>query len=320
MKSIWETLPKPIFSLAPMEDVTDTVFRQIINFTGKPDVYFTEFTNVDGMNSLGDKKVSQRLKFGKNEKPLIAQLWGVTPENFYLAAKRILEMGFDGIDLNMGCPQRDVTRHGACSALIKNHNLAKEIIDATRGGAGNLPVSVKTRLGFSKIQTEEWIGFLLTQNLPLITIHGRTVSEMSKVPAHWDEIGKVVKMRDEVSKDTLIFGNGDVMSLTEAKEKVELYGLDGIMIGRGIFHNPWLFAGVDPSQKSVKERLELLKKHVELYEKIWREKKNYQILKKYFKIYLSEFEGASDMRQKFMETNNYSEALELAENLLNTNI
>lgn len=339
MRSIWEKLPKPIFSLAPMEDVTDTVFRQLIIDCGRPDIFFTEFTNVDGMNSRGDEKVSQRLKFGKNEKPLIAQLWGVNPENFYVAAKRIVAMGFDGIDLNMGCPQRDVTRHGACSALIKNHTLAKEIIEATRSGAGNLPVSVKTRIGFSKIVTEEWIGFLLEQNLPLITVHGRTSAEMSKVPAHWDEIGKAVKMRDEREKKqkaltpnplpkgegdqgaalhTLIMGNGDVMSLSEAKEKVEEFKLDGVMIGRGIFHNPWLFAGIDPTTKSIADRLQLLKKHVALYESTWGQKKNFQVLKKYFKIYLADFEGASDMRQIFMETNSYEEVKELVKTMLKT--
>ena len=316
MKSVWERIPRPIFSLAPMEDVTDTVFRQVINDCGRPDIYFTEFTNVDGMNSRGDEKVSQRLQFGKNEKPIIAQLWGVTPDNFYLAAKRIVAMGYDGIDLNMGCPQRDVTRHGACSALIKNHTLAKEIIDATKSGADNLPVSVKTRIGYGKIQTEEWLGFLLEQDLPLITVHGRTAAEMSKVPAHWDEIGKVVKMRDDMGKQTLIFGNGDVQDLAQAKEKVKQYGVDGVMIGRGIFHNPWLFAEIDPTTRTIKDRLELLKKHVALYESTWGKKKNYQILKKYFKIYLSDFDGASDMRQQFMETNSYEEVKELVIKLL----
>ncbi len=311
MQTIWDTLPKPIFSLAPMEDVTDTVFRQIILSCGRPDVFFTEFTNVDGIASQGREVVARRLQFIPSEKPLIAQIWGMQPENFFKAAKELVERGFDGIDINMGCPQRDVTRHGACSALIKNQSLAKEIIDATRSGAGELPVSVKTRIGFSKIQTEEWIGFLLEQNLSLITVHGRTAAEMSKVPAHWDEIGKAAVLRHEMGKSTLIFGNGDVQSLAEAKEKVQEYGLDGVMIGRGIFHNPWLFAGVDPITKTIKERLELLKKHVELYEATWEDKKSFQVLKKYFKIYLSDFEGASDMRAQFMETNSYEEAKSL---------
>lgn len=310
-------LPKPIFSLAPMEDVTDTVFRRIILSCGKPAVFFTEFTNVDGMFSKGESVVTQRLQFEKEEKPLIAQVWGINPENYYRAAQKIVAMGFAGIDINMGCPQRDVTRHGACSALIKNHTLAQEIISATKEGiistSKDIPLSVKTRIGFSKIQTDDWIGFLLEQKLSLITVHGRTSAEMSKVPAHWDEIGKAVRLRNEMKKETRIFGNGDVVSLEEAKEKVLQYGLDGIMIGRGIFHNPWLFAGVDPITKTVKERLELLKKHVRLYKATWGEKKHFQILKKYFKIYLNGFEGAGDMRAHFMETNSYEEALALVD-------
>lgn len=316
MASIWDTLPKPIFSLAPMEDVTDTVLRQIFCNTGKPDVFFTEFTNVDGVQSQGHDVVSRRLLFTKDEHPIIAQIWGMKPENFYATAKDLVIRGFDGIDLNMGCPQHDVTSHGACSALIKNKPLAAEIIQATKEGAGDLPVSVKTRIGFKEIATEEWIGFLLEQNLSLITVHGRTAAEMSKVPAHWDEIAKAAQLRLDMKKSTLIFGNGDVQSLAEAKEKAKKHKLDGVMIGRGIFHNPWLFAGIDPTTKTVKERLELLEVHVKLFQDTWGIKKSFQILKKYFKVYLSDFDGAGEMRQRFMETNSYEEALNLVAQLL----
>lgn len=342
----WNKLPRPIVSLAPMEDVTDTVFRQIIIGCGRPDVFFTEFTNVDGIASQGRDIVARRLLYTTNEHPIIAQIWGMVPENYYKAAQELAEKGFDGIDINMGCPQHDVTKHGACSALIKNHALAQEIIQATKEGARSgrkktpvilgskatpesgerswtsqddikdLPVSVKTRIGFSKIATEEWIGFLLEQNLPLITVHGRTAAEMSKVPAHWDEIGKAVELRNTMNKATLIFGNGDVVSLQDAKEKVAKYHVDGVMVGRGVFHNPWLFAGIDPTTKTVKDRLTLLEQHVSLYEKTWGESKSFQVLKKYFKIYLSDFDGASDMRQQFMECKNYEEALRLAKELL----
>ena len=344
--NIWQKLPKPIFMLAPMEDVTDTVFRQILLTTGRPALFFTEFTNVDGMFSKGSEHVTKRLKFTPQEKPLIAQIWGMNPENFYKAAKEIKDMGYDGIDLNMGCPQHDVTSHGACSALIKNHPLATEIIRATQEGsrshssgqAGGLPVSVKTRIGFGTIQTEEWIGFLLTHNLPALTIHGRTVKEMSKVPAHWDEIGKAVMLRNQMQKDysssersesrssrqartikykTLIIGNGDVMSIAEAEEKAKQYGLDGIMIGRGIFHNPWLFhPKIDPTAKTLQERLKLLQNHVQLYQNTWGTAKQYAPLKKYFKIYLSGFEGAAEIRGKFMETTTPEEALVLVDKFL----
>lgn len=315
MSYVWDTLPKPIFSLAPMEDVADTVFRQILISSGRPDVFFTEFTNVDGISSQGHDVVARRLLYSAAEHPIIAQIWGMKPENFYTTAKELVERGFDGIDINMGCPQHDVIKHGACSALMKNHPLATEIIQATKEGArsassgqaNGLPVSVKTRIGFKEIQTDEWIGFLLDQNIELITVHGRTAAEMSKVPCHWDEIGKAVQVRNASGKKTLIFGNGDILSLSEAKEKVKTYGVDGVMIGRGVFHNPWLFAGIDPAAKPLKERLQILKSHVELFEKTWGSTKSYQLLKKYFKIYLSDFDGAAEIRAKFMETNSYEE-------------
>lgn len=332
--NFWQGLKKPIFILAPMEDVTDTVFRRIILSCGRPDAFFTEFTNVDGMFSKGQGIVMQRLKFEPEEKPIIAQIWGLKPENFYKAAKELMEMGFDGVDINMGCPEKSVICKGACSALINDHTLAKEIILATLEGAGTLPVSIKTRLGFKKMQIEEWFGFLLEFNLAAITVHGRTAAERSKVPAHWDEIGEIVKMRDSAGfnrskistlpfkegdkpdelQKTLIIGNGDVSSLIEAKEKALKYNLDGIMIGRGIFHNPWLF-NQNKSLRGVtiNERLSLLLEHVELFEKTWGSQKNYHILKKYFKIYISDFPGAQEMRVKFMETNNYKDAKELTD-------
>src|SRR5436190_3288770 len=207
MVNIWQSLKKPIYILAPMEDVTDTVFRRIVMQTGKPDLFFTEFTNVEGMFSKGDKKVNQRLQFTQKEKPIIAQIWGLKPENYFKAGKLLAEMGFDGIDINMGCPEKNIIKKGACSGLIHNPSLAKEIIHATKEAAGNLPVSVKTRIGFKEIQTEKWIGFLLEQNLAALTIHGRTAAEMSAVPAHWDEIGKAVERRSEKKLPTLIIGN-----------------------------------------------------------------------------------------------------------------
>lgn len=304
---IWQQISRPIFILAPMEDVTDTVFRRIISSVGRPALYFTEFTNVDGFFSSGRAQVGQRLKFESEEKPLIAQIWGMKPENYFKAAQELVEMGFDGIDINMGCPQKDVVSKGACSALINNHSLAKEIIHATQEGAGKLPVSVKTRLGLKVNQREEWISFLLEQNLDALTIHGRTAQEMSAVPAHWDEIGKVVEMRNKRGFTLPIIGNGDVQSLEEAEEKVKQYRLDGIMIGRGIFHNPWLFAKKKLEEVMLEERFDLLLAHMELFEKTWGNTKPFQILKKYFKIYIADFPGASDLRARLMGTNNGDE-------------
>jgi len=303
--NFWEQLKKPIFILAPMEDVTDTVFRRIVMKCGKPDLFLTEFTSVEGMFSKGDKKVNQRLLFTKEEKPIVAQIWGLNPENFYKAAQKLSNMGFDGIDINMGCPEKNVMKKGACAGLIKNPSLAKEIIQATKDGANGLPISIKTRIGLKEIKTEEWIGFLLEQNLAAITIHGRTASEMSKVPAHWDEIGKAVRLRNAMQLKTLIIGNGDIKSLKEAREKVEQYGVDGVMIGRGIFENLWLFnESVDIQKIPMEQRMQVLLDHMDLFVNTWDKTKNFQILKKYFKIYISNFEGAQDLRIKLMECKN----------------
>lgn len=310
MKSFWSDLKKPIMCLAPMDAVTDTVFRQVVGWCGAPDVYFTEFANVEGLFSKGNKQVLKRFQFTKAERPLIAQIWGMKPELFYKAARLIEELGFDGIDINMGCPVKDVAALGACSGLIKNPKLAKEMVQATQEGSKYLPVSVKTRIGFSKIQTEEWMSFLLSLNLDALIVHGRTAKEMSKVPSHWDEIRKVVQMRNKLNPKTIVVGNGDVLSLAEAYEKVQDYGVDGVMIGRGIFHNPWLFdPKIDPLKVSKEERLKLLLKHTKLFVDTWGDTKDFNILKKFFKIYVSNFDGALDLRVKLMETKTREEVI-----------
>src|SRR3989344_1965872 len=297
MSNFWTTLKKPILIQAPMEDVTDTVFRQIITSCGKPDVFFTEFTNVEGMCSPGRDKVGKRFKFDNVEKPIIAQIWGNNPKNYFETAKLIKEMGFDGIDINMGCPEKSVIKKGSCAALINNHSLAKEIILATQEGAGGLPVSVKTRIGIRNIQTEEWAEFLFGFNLDALTIHGRTVAEMSDFPAHWDEIEKVVKLKNKMKKKTLIIGNGDVKDREDAMEKYEEYKVDGIMIGRGIFHNLWIYnKDIDPAKIFYQEKLKLLIEHITLFDKTWGKTKNFSIMKKFYKIYISSMPNASNIR------------------------
>lgn len=315
MQNIWQKLPKPLFVQAPMEQVSDVVFREIISEIGKPDILFTEFTNVDGMCSPGSEKVSRRLKYTENQHPIIAQIWGLTPNHYKLAAQKIAAMGFDGIDINMGCPDRAVVKKGCCSALIENHTLAAEIIAATKEGAGELPVSVKTRIGMRKIVTDEWIPFLLEQDIAALTIHGRTVSEMSKVPAHWDEIGKAVKLRDEMKISTPIIGNGDVLSRKQALQLVEQYKVDGIMIGRGIFQNFWIFnPDVDPDALSKNDRLELLMHHIRLWDKTWGTTKDFNILKKFYKVYINTFDNASDLRMQLMQYTTAEETLRFLQN------
>jgi tRNA-dihydrouridine synthase len=302
MNTIWQQLPKPFFVQAPLEQVSDVVFREILSTIGKPDVLFTEFTNVDGLCSEGADKVSNRLKFTENQRPIIAQIWGLKPEHYREAAEKIRDMGFDGIDLNMGCPDRDVVKKGCCSALIENHTLAKEIIEATKEGAKDLPVSVKTRIGMKKIVTEEWISFLLEQDLSNLTIHGRTVAEMSKVPAHWDEIGKAVKIRNSMKINTTIVGNGDVISYDQGIQLSEQYGVDGIMIGRGMFQNFWIFdPKVDPLSFTVSQRLQLLADHIQLWDRTWGGTKDFNILKKFYKVYIHGFENASEIRNDLMQ-------------------
>jgi len=303
MNNFWKTLAKPIFILAPMEDVTDTVLRQIIARCGKPAVFFTEFTNVEGMFSKGEQHVTQRLRYTEVERPLVAQIWGTQPENFYKAAKRLIDMGFDGIDLNMGCPASGVMQKGACSGLINNRPLAKEIIDATKeGAAGIIPVSIKTRLGFRSIDFE-WIKFVLEHEPAVLTVHARTVSEMSKVPAHWDQMKTVVAMRDAIQPDTLIIGNGDVKSLSDAAQKIAETGVDGAMIGRGIFENPYLFSqNVTLSDKTPEEKMHLLLEHMHLWCDTWGTAKHFPVLRKFFKVYASGFPGAQDLRIQLMET------------------
>lgn len=319
----WTKLPKPILILAPMEDVTDTVFRRIVARRARPDVFITEFTNVEGLFSKGHDIVVQRLKYTEEERPIVAQVWGNNPKTFYKAAQLLVEMGFDGMDINMGCPVRNIVKSGAGACLINEPNLVREIVSATREGiefasrqlAKNyktFPLSIKTRLGLKTVNTEEWIGHLLSCNIDALTIHGRTAKEMSKVPAHWDEIGKAVTLRNQMKKDTIIIGNGDITGYQDATRKAKKYGIDGVMIGRGIFHNLWAFEKNDrPHTPAQQELFSILKEHVELFDAEWGNTKNFAILKKFFKIYIQGFDNATDVRVRFMEAKNIREVLDL---------
>ncbi len=334
MKFSWKTLPKPFFVLAPMEGVTDTVFRQVVGSLAAPDVYFTEFTNCEGMMSKGREKVGRRLIYSGHEKPLIAQLWGLDPNAFFEVSRMVVEMGFEGVDLNMGCPVSAVVARGSCSGLIGNPTRAKEMIEATKKGVQSagwgIPVSVKTRIGLKSITTEEWIGFLLEQNLDALTIHLRTQKEMSNVPAHFEELEKIVALRNKISPNTVLIANGDIMSKSQGKELVEKYGIDGAMIGRGVFHNPFVFdESVNYVLQTKDQRIELLKLHIDMFEKVWThdhplsEKeiaKLFPPLKRFFKIYISGFEGAAELREKLMSTKSIDETKKVLGGLYNISI
>lgn len=316
MKNILKDLPRPFFVLAPMDDVTDTVFRQMIADTAAPDLYFTEFVNVDGLQSPGRQHLMKKLRKTDSEGPLVAQIWGKDPEKYYKTAQELVEMGFDAIDINMGCPAKPVIKNGCCSALIENRPLALEIIKATQeGAAGRIPVSVKTRLGFRQVDLT-WHELLLQQNLDMLTLHGRTQREMSAVPAHWDLIGEVRKLRDQISPDTLFIGNGDVQNRQQGLELAEKYQLDGIMIGRGIFHDPYAFAKQSPWLDFTKEqRVELFTKHVELFVETWKDNERaIAPLNKFCKIYINHFDGAKELREQLMNANSTEELLNILYN------
>lgn len=325
MSNFWELLPKPFFALAPMEDVTDTVFRQIVAGIADPEylqVLFTEFTSVDGMNHpVGKIRVGERLFVSESERNLlkqknirlIAQIWGKRPELYFKIAREITqEYDFDGLDINMGCPVKKVVKNGCCSALIDQPSLAKEIILATKE-ATHLPVSVKTRTGLKAHNTEEWIATLMETKPAAVILHGRMQKQQSEGLADWDEIAKGAKIRNQLSPETKFIGNGDVISISQGIEYTEKYGVDGIMIGRGIFHNPWFF---HPNQQfpDKSEKLKQLLVHTKLFEKNWGDLKNINILKRFYKIYTNDFAGAAGLRALLMEAKTYAEVYQIIHN------
>ncbi len=310
MKTFWNKLAKPFFVLAPMDGATDTVFRRVVAQSAPADVYFTEFTNATSFCSpKGKMSTAGRLAFLPEEQPIVAQIWGTEPEDFMVMSKALAKQGFAGIDINMGCPERRIVKTGACSALIENPSLAAELIEAAK--AGGLPVSVKTRLGFKAQKTEEWASFLLEQDIAALSIHARTQKEMSKVPARWEEVAKVVKLRDEIAPNTLVIGNGDVKDRNHGEELAKKYGVDGVMIGRGIFQNPFALEQI-PKEHSREELLGLLRLHLDLFDKENKKApRKFAPLKRFFKIYVREFSGASELRNELMQTNNTEEVRRL---------
>lgn len=325
MHSNLADLPKPFFVLAPMDDVTDTVFRRVIAGCATPDLYFTEFVNVDGLQSPGRPKLFKKLRFTVLERPLVVQIWGKNPENFQKTAAEVADgslarelglpegVNFTGIDLNMGCPEKNVVKNGTCSALINDPELAVAMIQATQAGAaGRLPVSVKTRLGFNKVEFT-WHTTLLQQKLSMLSIHGRTRAEMSKVPADWAAIGHIRELRDALAPDTLIIGNGDVMSRVQGEALAAAYGLDGIMIGRGIFQDPFLFAKQSPwLDLQPDQRLALYRRHVELFIATWHDNERpIHTLNKFCKIYINHFDNAKELREELMNASSAQELLEI---------
>jgi nifR3 family TIM-barrel protein len=304
MKDLWAQLKQkkggPLFVLAPMADVTDPAFRSIIAKYGKPDATWTEFVSADGLFMGGRHALMRDLAYTEAERPIIAQFFTSRPENMKQAAALAAEMGFDGIDINMGCPDKSIEKQGAGAAMIKNPALAREVIRAAKEGAPNLPISVKTRIGFNKVELETWLPEILAEEPALVTIHARTRKELSLVPARWEFVKRAVEIRNECKSSALIFGNGDALSIADAELKAAESGADGVMLGRAIFGNPWLF---NPAArpKSLKERLAVMVEHTYLFEKLLGEHKNFAIMKKHYKAYVNGWDGAKEFRAKLME-------------------
>ncbi len=339
MINFWEKLKIPFFVLAPMADVTDAAFRQIITKYGKPDVLWTEFISADGLISKGQDALKNDLIFSKNEKPIVAQLFSSNKMKMREASKLCSNLGFDGIDINMGCPDRSIEKQGAGAAMIKDFKKAAEIIQAVKDGIkdskNDIPISVKTRIGYSKNQIEEWIPFLLEQKIDALIIHARTRKEMSKVPADWEYIRRAVEIRNKMKVKTKIIGNGDIKNLKQGRTQALKTGCDGIMIGRAIFGNPWLFSELSGkksifnkkqtekkniflTKKEISMKLKVLIEHTELFQKILGRYKNFSIMKKHYKAYVNGFDGAKELRMKLMETQSVQEMKDLINKFLKT--
>ncbi|MDO8548158.1 MAG: tRNA-dihydrouridine synthase [bacterium] len=347
MKNFWETLPKPFFALAPLANVTDAVFRHIIAKYSKPDgpsatpeakfIMYTEFVSADGLclaHEEGRATLMRDLVFSEAERPMVAQFFTATPEHMEKVAALAQELGFDGVDINMGCPDKVIEKQGAGAKLMLTPTLAQELIAAAKRGAPNLPISIKTRLGYNKDILEDWLPALLEAKPAAIAIHARTRKEMSSVSAHWGRIKRAVEIRDELKSNTLIIGNGDLVDIEDAKQKIKETGADGAMLGRAIFGKPWLFVGSGESKKSFfgemngtptpsKEsfdspafRLRVVVEHTKLFEELLGDIKNFAIMKKHFKAYCEGFPGAKELRVQLMETNSASKVEEIVERFL----
>ena len=325
-KSFWNELKKPFFAAAPMADVTDIAFRALVAKRGKPDIFWTEFVSADGLYhtreiakmSDDENPLMRDLQFTEEQRPIVAQIFSSKPEMIAYATKLVAELGFDGVDINMGCPDRSIEKQGAGASMIKTPELAIEII-RTAKEASDLPVSVKTRIGYNKEELEVWLSALLSANPVAITLHLRTRKEMSLVPAGWELMKKAVDIRNKINPNVLLIGNGDIRDRRDGEQKTEETGCDGVMLGRAMFGNPWVFAGIDGLRKSIithdgftksehglDEKLEALIELAHGFEKI-SPPKHFAILKKHIKAFVTGFAGASDLRAKLMEANSATE-------------
>jgi nifR3 family TIM-barrel protein len=330
--NFWQELkkknPQGIMVLAPMADVTDPAFRRIIAKYGKPDVIWTEFVSADGLFLGGIEHLVKDLAYSEEERPIVAQFFTSKPEMMQKAVELAVDMGFDGVDINMGCPDKSIEKQGSGSAHIKNPDLAQKVILSAMEGAKkngkNIPVSVKTRIGYNKNELETWLPKILETNPAVVTIHARTRKEMSLVPARWEHVKRAVEIRDAFvdsngnKSQTLIFGNGDVLDIQDAERKVKETGCDGVMLGRAIFGNPWCFSRtVKREDVSIPDRLRVMVEHTKLFEELLPHK-SFAIMKKHYKAYVNGWDGAKELRLKLMETKTAMEVAEIVDEYLAT--
>lgn len=353
---------RPLFVLAPMADVTDAAFRKVIAKYGKPDVTWTEFVSADGLMRAtpeGKMKLMRDLMYSAdepaNERPIVAQLFSSHPEYMKAATKLVAELGFDGVDINMGCPDKSIEKQGCGAAMIKSPKVAQAVIRAAKEGAeeawnemkekgtlpehqltGPIPVSVKTRIGYNKNELATWLPAILEEEPAVVTIHCRTRKEMSKVPARWEHIREAAQIRDEffikkygrdseefLLNKTLILGNGDALSVADGFEKAKANDADGVMLGRAIFGNPWLFSALNTMtyiqyQPSISEKLQVMVEHTKLFEELLGDIKNFAIMKKHYKAYVNNFDGAKELREELMNSANAAEVEQKVADFLKT--
>lgn len=321
-----ESENRPLVVLAPMADVTDVAFRSMIakysrtgQVGGGPDVMWTEFVSADGLSSSGREVLRRDLEFTEAERPIVAQLFSSRPENMKKAVAYCKSLGFDGVDINMGCPDRNIEKQGCGAAMIKNPELAKEVILAAKEAAGEMPISVKTRIGYNTIDYKDWLTAILSTGVPVLTVHLRTRKEMSKVSAHWELFKEIQEFCHSIAPDTFIIGNGDVYDLQDAQAKYDdpAIAVKGVMIGRGVFGTPWRFDWQQTGkEKSIKERLIIMLEHTKVYEEKLGDIKNFAIMKKHYKAYVNGFDGAGELRGRLMEAKDYLQIEEIINTFL----
>lgn len=329
-------------ALSPMDGVTDQPYRHIQKKYGHPAVIYTEFTSVEGVCH----KAIQLLKdflYDETQRPIVAQIYGTTPEFFRQTTILLCQLGFDGVDINMGCPAKNVAHSGAGASLIKTPELAQEIIKATQQGVidwqngqtsrdcpdisskiadeieerykklpekyqkiRHIPVSVKTRIGYDKKIATEWISTILEMQPEVIAIHGRTLKQAYGGEADWEEIAKATELAHKTS-NTLILGNGDIKSYQDAMEKIEKYKVDGVLIGRGSFGNPFIFLPENTGdQKSI---YQIALEHAQLFEQTYSydERYNFLPMRKHLGWYVKGLDKAKEIRFKLFQTNTSAE-------------